>query len=127
MLATAGADDLYVMGIDASAAFMASPLGMKLGKPRKVLLKFPPSSMTLMDGSPICLIAENAINGHRTSGLAWVEHLSNLVQELDLRPSPIEPTDFAGYLNVGKGKANKLIQIFAYVDDLLVFACLCRF
>jgi hypothetical protein len=33
MLATAGTDDLYIMGIDVSAAFMASPLGMKLGKP----------------------------------------------------------------------------------------------
>lgn len=122
MLATAGADDLYVMGIDVSAAFMASPLGMKLGKPIKVLLKFPPSSMTLIDGSPICLIAEKAINGLRTSGLAWVEHLSHLVQELGLHPSPIEPTVFAGYLKVGKGKTNKLVQIIAYVDDLLVFA-----
>ena len=104
---------------------MASPLGMKPGKPIKVLLKFPPSSMTLMDGSRIRLIAEKAINGLRTSGLAWVEHLSKLVQELGLHPSPIEPTVFVGYLKVGKGKTNKLIQIIAYVDDLLVFAS-CR-
>ena len=104
---------------------MASPLGMKPGKPINVLLKFPPSSMTLMDGSRIRLIAEKAINGLRTSGLAWVEHLSKLVQELGLHPSPIEPTVFVGYLKVGKGKTNKLIQIIAYVDDLLVFAS-CR-
>jgi hypothetical protein len=75
-----------------------------------------------LDGSPICLIAEKAINGLRTSGLAWVEHLSNLVQELGLHPSPIEPTVFAGYSKAGKGKTNKLIQIIAYVGDLLVFA-----
>ena len=94
LIAEAAVLDLVILGLDISAAFMASPLGRRLGKPIKVILKMPPNTMQFPDGSPIFLEAFKAINGLRTSGLAWVEHLSHLLQELGIKPSLIETTVF---------------------------------
>lgn len=119
MIAEAAAEDLTVMGLDVSAAFMASPLGKKLGKAIKVILKLPPNTFGFDDGSAVYLEAYKAINGLRSSGLAWVEHLSNLLQELGIKPSMIETTVFSG--NVKVGKLTCWVQVVAYVDDLLIF------
>ena len=69
----------------------------------------------------LLLWAGVAINGLRTSGLAWVEHLSHLLQELGIKPSLIETTVFSGEVSV-KGHGKAWVQVVAYVDDLLVFA-----
>ena len=61
----------------------------------------PPNTMQFPDGSPIFLEAFKAINGLRTSGLAWVEHLSHLLQELGIKPSLIETTVFSGEVSKG--------------------------
>ena len=121
LIAEAAVLDLVILGLDISAAFMASPLGRRLGKPIKVILKMPPNTMQFPDGSPIFLEAFKAINGLRTSGLAWVEHLSHLLQELGIKPSLIETTVFSGEVSV-KGHGKAWVQVVAYVDDLLVFA-----
>ena len=86
LIAEAAVLDLVLLGLDISAAFMASPLGRRLGKPIKVIL----------NGSPIFLEAFKAINGLRTSGLAWVGHLSHLLQELGIKPPLIEAAVFCG-------------------------------
>ena len=99
---------------------MASPLGQKLGKPIKVILRMP-TNITFPDGSPVFMEAYKAINGLRSSGLAWVEHLANLLQSLNISPSPLESTIFAGEI-IRKGQKSEWIQVIAYVDDLLVFA-----
>ena len=69
---------------------------------------------------PVYLITHKAINGLRSSGLAWVTHLSNILQELGLLPSPIDPTIFAGSV-ANKSEAFRT-QVVCYVDDLLVFS-----
>ena len=120
-MAEAAILDLVILGLDISAAFMASPLGRRLGKPIKVILKMPPNTMQFPDGSPIFLGAFKAINGLRTSGLAWVGHLSHLLQELGIKPSLIEAAVFSGEISV-KGHGEAWVQIVAYVDDWLVFA-----
>ena len=121
MLSEASANDLVILGLDVSAAFMASPLGQKLGKPIKVILRMP-SNITFPDGSPVFMEAYKAISGLRSSGLAWVEHLANLLQSLKISPSPLESTIFAGEVTIRKGQKPEWIQVVAYVDDLLVFA-----
>ena len=121
MLSEAAANDLVILGLDASAAFMASPLGQKLGKPIKVILRMP-TNITFPDGSPVFMEAYKAINGLRSSGLAWVEHLANLLQSFNISPSPLESTIFAGEVTIRKGQKPEWILVIAYVDDLLVFA-----
>ena len=119
MLSEAAVQDLTILGLDVSAAFMASPLGRKLGKRIRVILKFPPN-ITHKDGSPVFLEAWKAINGLRSSGRAWVDHLSALLQRLNIVPSSVESTVFAGEIDGKNGKA--WVQVVAYVDDLLVFS-----
>ena len=98
MLPEAAVQDLTILGLDVSAAFTASPLGRKLGNRIRVVLKFPPS-ITHKDGSPVFLEAWKAINGLRSSGRAWVDHLSPLLQRLNIVPSPVESTVFAGEID----------------------------
>ena len=48
--------------------------------------------------------------------------MANLLQSLNISPSPLESTIFAGEVTVRKGQKPEWIQVVAYVDDLLVFA-----
>ena len=111
MLAEASISDLHITGLDVSAAFMASPLGQKLGKPIKVILKLPPS-IVFPNLSPVYLEAYKAINGLRSSGLAWVEHLANLLKSLQINPSRLESTIFAGHVSL-KDKSKSWVQVAA--------------
>ena len=56
-----------------------------------------------------------------SSGLAWVEHLAALLKSLQISPSKLETTVFAGYVTL-KDKSKSWVQVVAYVDDLLIFS-----
>ena len=119
MLSESSYNDLIILALDVSTAFMSSPLGKRLGKEIRVVLKMP-AGFVWPDGSPIYLIAFKAINGLRSSGLAWTSYLGEILLTMNIKSSPIESTIYAGALWGSKAK-DSWIQIICYVDDLMVF------
>ena len=110
-MAEAGWTGLSILGLDVSAAFMASPIVEHV-----VLLL--PNSYTWDDGTRVYLYCYKAINGLRSSGKAWVLQLGEIAQKAKLKAGRVETTLFSGYLMGG----NSWVQIVSYVDDLLNFA-----
>ena len=110
MLAEASASDMVILGLDVSAAFMASPLR------RPTILKLP-NSFTFENGDPCFLSASKALNGLRASGSAWTDHLRDISKQGNLDPGQIESTIFTGYY-----RDLHHVTVISYVDDLLIFA-----
>ena len=110
MLAEASASDMVILGLDVSAAFMASPLR------RPTVLKLP-NSFTFENGDPCFLSAAKALNGLRASGSAWTDHLRDISKQGNLKPGQIESKIFTGYY-----QDEHHVTVISYVDDLLIFA-----
>ena len=108
-LAQASFVDATIIGLDVSAAFMASPLN------KTTVLKLPPS-IVWDDGSAVYLHAQKALNGLRASGKAWVDHFSWVCQQLGLQPGSVETTVFSGFVGV------HWVWLVVYVDDVLIFS-----
>ena len=99
--------DATIIGLDVSAAFMASPLKTV------VVLKMPPS-IVWGDGTPVYVKAQKALNGLRASGKAWVDHFSWVCQQLGLQSGSVETTVFSGYVG------SHWVWLVVYVDDVLI-------
>ena len=110
-LAECGLRGLCVLGLDVSAAFMASPIT------EKVVLMLP-TSYAWEDGSRVYLLCYKALNGLRSSGKAWVLHLGSVAKKASLTAGRIETTLFAGYFLNGPD----WVQVVSYVDDILIFS-----
>ena len=63
------------------------------------------------------MILEKALYGLRSASLSWQRHLSKIMIGLGLKASPLEPTLFSGWVQLGQ-KWTYIIAL-AYVDDLL--------
>ena len=77
-----------------------------------------PSSFCLEGGGTAYLILEKALYGLRSASLSWQRHLSKIMVGLGLKASPLEPTLFSGWVQLGQ-KWTYIIAL-AYVDDLLI-------
>ena len=108
-MAQASFVDATIIGLDVSAAFMASPLN------KTTVLKLPPS-IVWDQGSAVYLHAQKALNGLRASGKAWVDHFSWVCQQLGLQPGSVETTVFSGFVGV------HWVWLVVYVDDVLIFS-----
>ena len=94
----------------------ASPTRTPPGSPPTVVEL--PSSFCLERGGTAYLILEKALYDLRSASLSWQRHLSKIMVGLGLKASPLEPTLFSGWVQLGQ-KWTYIIAL-AYVDDLLI-------
>ena len=111
ILSRAAKGRMRVWGLDISTAFLFA----NVVQPTVVEL---PNSFCLEGGSTAYLILEKALYGLRSASLSWQRHLSKIMVGLGLKASPLEPTLFSGWVQLGQ-KWTYIIAL-AYVDDLLI-------
>ena len=111
ILSRAAKGRMRIWGLDISTAFLFA----NVVQPTVVEL---PSSFCLEGGGTAYLILEKALYGLRSASLSWQRHLSKIMVGLGLKASPLEPTLFSGWVQLGQ-KWTYIIAL-AYVDDLLI-------
>ena len=111
LLGIAAFYDWAVGGADVAHAFMATPL-----RKRDVVIRFP-LSITTKEGAPLYLHLARALNGLRKASQEWVCSLSEIVTELNLKNSSLEPCLYTGCTSKGVP-----VGLIVYVDDLLAIA-----
>ena len=111
ILSRAAKGRMKMWGLDISAAFLFA----NIVQPTVIEL---PGNFSLETGEPAYLVLHKALYGLRSASLSWQRHLSRIMVELGLRPSPLEPTLFSGWVELNKVWV--YIIALAYVDDLLV-------
>ena len=111
ILSRAAKGRMRIRGLDISTAFLFA----NVVQPTVVEL---PSSFCLEGGGTAYLILEKALYGLRSASLSWQRHLSKIMVGLGLKASPLEPTLFSGWVQLGQ-KWTYIIAL-AYVDDLLI-------
>ena len=111
ILSRAAKGRMRIWGLDISTAFLFA----NVVQPTVVEL---PSSFCLEGGGTAYLILEKALYGLRSASLSWQRHLSKIMVGLGLKASPLEPTLFNGWVQLGQ-KWTYIIAL-AYVDDLLI-------
>ncbi|CAE7675304.1 RE1 [Symbiodinium sp. CCMP2592] len=97
ILSRAAKGRMRVWGLDISTAFLFA---------------------NVVRGGTAYLILEKALYGLRSASLSWQRHLGKIMVGLGLKASPLEPTLFSGWVQLGK-KWTYIIAL-AYVDDLLI-------
>ena len=102
---------MKMWGLDISTAFLFA----NIVQPTVIEL---PGNFSLETGEPAYLVLHKALYGLRSASLSWQRHLSRIMVDLGLRPSPLEPTLFSGWVELNKVWV--YIIALAYVDDLLV-------
>ena len=111
ILSRAAKGRMKVWGLDISTAFLFA----NVVQPTVVEL---PSTFSLENHEPTFLILEKALYGLRSASLSWQRHLSKIMIGLGLKASPLEPTLFSGWVQLGQKWTYIIAQ--AYVDDLLI-------
>ena len=111
ILSRAAKGRMKVWGLDISTAFLFA----SVVQPTVVEL---PNTFTTESGETAYLILEKALYGLRSASLSWQRHLSNIMIGLGLKPSPLEPTLFSGWIKVDSKW--EYVLALAYVDDLLI-------
>ena len=111
ILSRAAKGRMKVWGLDISAAFLFA----SVVQPTVVEL---PNTFTTESGETAYLILEKALYGLRSASLSWQRHLSKIMIGLGLKPSPLEPTLFSGWIKVDSKW--EYVLALAYVDDLLI-------
>ena len=86
---------MRIWGLDISTAFLFA----NVVQPTVVEL---PSSVCLEGGGTAYLILEKALYGLRSASLSWQRHLSKIMVGLGLKASPLEPTLFSGWVQLGQ-------------------------
>ena len=111
ILSRAAKGRMKMWGLDISTAFLFA----NIVQPTVIEL---PGNFSLETGEPAYLVLHKALYGLRSASLSWQRHLSRIMVDLGLRPSPLEPTLFSGWVELNKVWV--YIIALAYVDDLLV-------
>ena len=111
ILSRAAKGRMKVWGLDISTAFLFA----SVVQPTVVEL---PNTFTTESGETAYLILEKALYGLRSASLSWQRHLSNIMIGLGMKPSPLEPTLFSGWIKVDSKW--EYVLALAYVDDLLI-------
>ena len=111
ILSRAAKGRMRIWGLDISTAFLFA----NVVQPTVVELA---SSFCLEGGGTAYMILEKALYGLRSASLSWQRHLSKIMVGLGLKASPLEPTLFSGWVQLGQ-KWTYIIAL-AYVDDLLI-------
>ena len=95
ILSRAAKGRMRVWGLDISTAFLFA----NVVQPTVVEL---PNSFCLEGGSTAYLILEKALYGLRSASLSWQRHLCKIMVGLGLKASPLEPTLFSGWVQLGQ-------------------------
>ena len=106
LLSLCSTEQLSMLGLDISTAFLHTPL-----KGRKAIIRLPSDvSLTKSTYSPAFAILTKAMNGLRIAAKAWNEHLADILLQEQVFQSQTEPCVFAG----------SGVCIIVYVDDVLI-------
>ena len=111
ILSRAAKGRMKVWGLDISTAFLFA----SVVQPTVIEL---PNTFATESGETAYLILEKALYGLRSASLSWQRHLSKIMTGLGLKPSPLEPTLFSGWIKVDSKW--EYVLALAYVDDLLI-------